>query len=418
MSRNLSDWLQAYIAFTQRTEPAQLYHLWSGIQAITSCLQRKCWLSWGHQIIYPNLYVLLVGPPGGRKGSAMRIAKSLIQEITIPMSSDCLGSIQTLYKELMDAEQNYRSADGSIHAHKSLSVWSEEFQVFIGDSNPQIIQNLTDLFDAPSTWNYSTLKRGIEGLSCCWLNIFGAITPRLLQSKLSHDAVGGGLLSRLLFVVAYGKEKKVALEFLSPEELQLRDWLIEDLAHIKAIAGEFRFSERAAQVYAEWYNHPDSDRALDDDKFVGYNGRRALHLRKLCMVICASDAHANRVMTEDHFRKALAILQITEREMPNAFFGLGSGQHANVLAGMILAFQHGATLTWEGLLEQFKMDMLPDGLWSVLQSLIQSGKVREERSLSGKVRYIGSEERQADTSNDQELLDRTIFSMIKEEDRL
>lgn len=411
MSRHFDDWLDYYMEYTENTEPAKLYNLWCGISAIASCLQRKCFLPWGHSIIYPNMYIVLVGPPGGRKGTAMKMAKHLVQELNVPMSSDCLGSVQALHKELMDSIATWRTDEGEILEHRSLNVWAEEFQVFLGEKNAQLISNLTDLYDAPDKWKYSALKRGVEDVGYCWLNIIGAITPRLLQDKLTQDAVGGGLVSRIIFVVAYGKEKSVPVPFLSKEELKLRDKLIEDLAQVKKLSGEFTFSDKALQRYVDWYNDPATEQALDSDKFVGYNARRALHLRKLTLSVCAADGECDKTIKEKHFDKALAILKLTEREMPNAFYGIGRGMHSAILSDIMTAFQQQHEMTFASLMEKFKMDVLPADMQTYLQLLEQTGRIKTERSVSGQTRYVSNNE--AEPIDEDDELTNQVFTQPK-----
>ena len=130
--RQLDDWLESYLQYTKKSESPTQYHLWSGISAIASVLRRKCFCNWGLRgYIYPNFYVALVGPPGGRKGTAMKIAKEMVQDLGIPTGSDSLGSIQMLYKEIKESEDNYQDYEGTIKVHKSLSIWSIEFQELV-----------------------------------------------------------------------------------------------------------------------------------------------------------------------------------------------------------------------------------------------------------------------------------------------
>jgi len=154
MSRQLSDWLEYYMKYTQRTEPPELYHLWSGLTAISSALRRKCYCNWGalRGFVYPNLFVSLVGPPGGRKGTAMKIAKSIVQTLNVPMGADSLGSTQALYKEIMDAEDSYVDPQGLTKKHKSVSIWSEEFQVFLNDKD-QMLLACHHLYNKDSKYN-------------------------------------------------------------------------------------------------------------------------------------------------------------------------------------------------------------------------------------------------------------------------
>lgn len=411
MSRQLSDWLEHYMLFTQNTESPTLYNLWSGITAISSALRRKCFCNWGLRgYIYPNFYIALVGPPGGRKGTAMKIAKPMVQALEIPMGSDSLGSTQALYKEIMEAETEYQDAKGLAKKHKSLSVWSEEFQVFLSERDPTLVASLTDLFDCADSWKYSTMKRGTEDISNCWLTIIGAITPSLLQSKLSQDAVGGGLLSRIIFVVGYGARKKIALPFLTKEDYALQEKLMQDLQRIALLAGPFKLKRDFLDSYIDWYENYSSAEGISNDKFLGYNARRALHLNKLCMIISASENESMEIHAH-HFKKALALLEATEQEMPNAFQGFGLGSHAQVYAKLLTFIEtyDGDDFTSEQLMSQFSMHALPHELIEYMKMAEASGLVKREESHTT-VKYTPLTRRKKKIT--QEYLENTIYKLM------
>ena len=324
------------------------------------------------------------------------------------MGSDSLGSTQALYKEIMEAEEEFLTAKGVKKNHKSLSVWSEEFQVFLSDRDPTLIASLTDLFDCADVWNYSTLKRGTENISNCWLNIFGAITPSMLQNKLTQDAVGGGLLSRIIFVVGYGPEKKIALPFLTKEEDILQEQLTKDLQRISLLAGPFRLKNDFLDVWINWYENFSSSADISNDKFQGYNSRRPLHLNKLCMVISASETDAMEI-TAIHFKKALALLEATEQEMPNAFQGLGLGSHAPVYAKLIQFIESSKAFTWEELISKFSLHALPHELSDYMKMAESSGLVKREDSHTT-VRFTPTNRRKKSVT--QEYLNKTIYRLM------
>jgi hypothetical protein len=339
----------------------------------------------------------------------MKIAKGFLRELKVQLSSDSLGSIQTLYRELMDALGTYRTADGVILEHRSLSVWAEEFQVFLNSSDPRMIPNLTDLFDAPEYWSYSTLQRGLEDLSKCWLNILGAITPSLLQENLTRAMSGGGLISRMIFVVGYGKEKKIPVSYLSREEEELRDQLVMDLEMIKQLAGPFRPSERFIEEYSKWYMSNDANAGVSSDQFVGYNERRATHLRKLCMILSASQ-NDKMIITKEHFDRALYIMKHTEREMPNAFYGIGRGAHAEVLMDVLHHIKSHPAINHTQLADRFISDALPGDLATYIQLLCQTGKIKVEKSTSGNTHYTAVDTREKDSALP--FLNQTIFKHL------
>lgn len=376
MARKISDWLEHYISLTENTESPTLYHLWSGITAISSVLQRKCYCDWGLRgLVYPNLYICLVGPPGGRKGTAMKIAKNMVQQLELPMGADSLGSTQALYREVINADASYIEQNGLPKNHKSLSIWSEEFQVFLSDRDPSLIASLTDLFDCADDWKYSTLKRGTENLSNCWLTIIGAITPSLLQSKLTQDAVGGGLISRIIFVVGYGAIKRIPLPHLTEKEILLRKNLIDDLQQISMLRGQFKMPTDFISTYARWYESITKDDGVPSEKFLGYNARRPLHLNKLCMILSASEDDS-MILKPQHFDKALAILEMTEAEMINAFQGFGLGSHATVLAKVLGWIEQQDQFEHSDLIRRFAMDAMPNELSIFMDIAQQRGLVK------------------------------------------
>jgi len=389
MSRHLSDWLEHYLQFTQNSEPPTIYHTWSGIAAIASALRRKCYCNWGLRgYVYPNFYLALVGPPGGRKGTAMKIAKRMLQQLELPMGSDALGSVQMLYREIADSAAEYQEIGkhGKTINHKSLSIWAEEFQVFLSDKDQQLLASLTDLFDCADNWKYSTLSRGLDDLSNCWLNIIGAITPSLLQSKLSMDAVGGGLISRIIFVVGYGAKRRIALPFLSKDELELQDNLSKDLQHISNLTGPFILTKEFLAAWVEWYEDLSVVNAINNDKFMGYNSRRALHINKLCMIVSASENN-KMIITAEHLKKAIAILEEAEEEMPNAFYGLGRGDHSEVFTSFLSYIEERDNFSLAEMTQAFMLDAKPIEMQEYIRMAEMSGKLKKIETPSKEIVY-------------------------------
>jgi len=411
MSRQLSDWLEYYMKYTQRTEPPELYHLWSGLTALSSALRRKCYCNWGalRGYVYPNLFVSLVGPPGGRKGTAMKIAKSIVQTLNVPMGADSLGSTQALYKEIMDSEDSYVDPQGLTKKHKSVSIWSEEFQVFLSDRDQMLISSLTDLFDCSDSWKYKTLARKNEDLSNCWLTIIGAITPSLLQAKLSQDAVGGGLISRIIFVVGNGPKQRTALQFLTEEEEEIIHNLENDLQEIANLSGPFILSQEFLTAYVRWYETDYDDSGVISDKFLGYNHRRPLHLNKLCMLVSVAESNS-MIITEKHFEKALTILQVTEQEMPNAFYGLGLSSQANVYAKFLSFIDSREYFDWSELTRTFHLDVdnIPQ-LRGYVEMAEQSGMIKAENSATASRYTTIRSIKEIDRSG---YLDDTVFRLM------
>jgi len=385
--RLLDDWITRYLELNDNSEPPICYHLWTAIVTIAACMQRKCYLDWGMTAIYPNFYAILVGPPGGRKGTAMKVGKSMLNELDVMLSSDCVTRAQ-LVEELEEAKQTIEIAPNEVSMHCSLTVFSEEFAVFLGEKNPDIVVTLTDLFDCPDKWRYSTKNSGKNKLSKVFLNMIGATTPGLLQTKMTQDATTGGLISRIIFVVAKGREKLVPMPFPTREEKELYAKLLKDLEDILLLQGGFKFTEEAMAHYNAWYMDIRNSIAVDDEKFMGYNARRALHLKKLAMVMSASRG-SDRIIKQTDFQRALTILESVETGMPQAFFGIGRSDHAHILGALREKMLHCKSFTPRQLVTWFAMEATQAQLTEVIGILRITGELKEVRnSETRSIEYV------------------------------
>ena len=64
MSRNYPDWLAAFQEYSSYGEAPKRMYFWTGVSTIAGALRRHVWVDMGHFQWYPNLYVILVAPPG------------------------------------------------------------------------------------------------------------------------------------------------------------------------------------------------------------------------------------------------------------------------------------------------------------------------------------------------------------------
>ena len=384
--RLLNNWIDSYLEFVDNSEPPISYHYWTAVSTISAVLQRKCWANWGHENIYPNMYIILVGPPGGRKGTAMRVGKKFLSTIGQDIGAEFMTRA-AMAKELESfrGEVEVYGMDAP-YIHHSLSIMPEELTVLVSDNNPDMIETLTDLFDCPDNWRYVTKHQGKNYLRNVFLNLIGATTPRILQRRLSVDAAGAGLLSRIIFVVEQGRRKAVPLPFLSPGELRLQEDLLHDLEQIASLNGPFKWDKKTIELYAKWYMDPNNLTPIDDDKFVGYCSRRSLHLRKLSMIMSAARGNDMFILKED-FLKALSMLEATESKMPMAYGGAGIGSHSEALFEISQFIALRGSATKQQLIKKFQYSVLLDDLNKILQALELSGSIGVSIDSQGKTTY-------------------------------
>ena len=334
MSRNLADWLDSFVELTERCnkEPPLLFRKWAGISAIASALQRKVRLDLGISLtFYPNLYVVLVGPSATGKGTAMKFASDIIEQIpTIRLSAQAT-SLQALIRRMKDT--NLTDIDlvtGEQQYHSSLTIFSTEFTVFLGYHNQELISALCEWYDCHSRWSYETIARKKEEIVGVWVNLFAGTTPDAIQASLPVESIGAGLTSRIIFVVEEKRNELVIIPTRTEYELLLQQHLINDLETISQMSGRMSYTEGFLKEYTDWCIYADNHKPFHDKKFDGYCGRRRKHLLTLSM-ICSASHSDDMVMTSEDIERAIALLAEVEVKMGTVFKGMGRSD----LSGLI-----------------------------------------------------------------------------------
>ena len=327
--RNLPDWLDGYMTLVENSEPPESYHLWSAISSIAAALQRKVRIELGLSItIYPNFYIVLVGPSATGKGTAMGYAADIIKHVPNIRLSAQATSLQALIRRMKETNLTDIDMDtGKQQYHSSMTIFSEEFTVFLGYHNRELIAALCDWYDCKERWTYDTIKRDKEEVIGVWVNVLAGTTPDSLQSSLPVEAIGAGLTSRIIFVV---EEKRKQLVIFPGSSRDLQQMLIEDLSQIALMSGCFKLTEKAAGYYSSWCYEADAEPPFLDPKFDGYCGRRRNHLNSLAMV-CSASRSNELIVTEDDFVRANNILKATEVKMGTVFKGMGKSDIASLI---------------------------------------------------------------------------------------
>lgn len=392
MSRKLKDWIDSYLIYTDNTEPPLNYKRWVAMSVIAGALQRKCRLEWGSLTFYPNLYVVLVGPPGkARKGTAMGPGKAMLEELPIQLSAEATTR-EALIRTVANSEQSVvNPVSMKEELHSSLTVFSPELTVFLGHQEYQMMSDLTDWFDCANNWRYNTKHKGVDDIKGVWVNLLGATTPDLIKTALPMDAIGGGLTSRIIFVYEPNKGKIVAVPFLTDEEKELRVKLIEDLKEINKLQGAFKVTKKFIDRWVDWYHLQAEQKPFEDPRFSGYIERRPLHLMKIAM-ICSASRTDSMIIDYEDFDRGLGFLEATERKMPRTFSGIGKNNNSDTMASLMAEIANKKDTTAGDLLRLYYYDVDQYTFESMLKTLAAMNYIDYTITgsfASNKIKYIG-----------------------------
>lgn len=384
MARELSGWLESYLKYTENSESPISYHTWCGLSVIAGALQRRVYLRWGlGRVIYPNLYIVLIGPSGRtRKGVAIGIAKEFLKNVPgITVTPESSSGRQAMIQAMKRASTNFQDpVDGKIKFHCAVTAFSEELSVFLGQGDIAYLSNLTDWYDSKDDWEYETISRGKDSLQGLCLNLMGGTAPDWIQSMIPHEALGGGFTSRIIFIVEEAKRKLVPEYTISPEEEALSELLLRDLERISQLSGEITFDTAAKDLYINWYIEQDTalsagKPAISDNRFAGYCERRATHLQKLMILCSASRGDDLKIVAED-FYSAMRLLTDAEVTMPKTFGGLGKSRISEESNTIINYIKQMGTTTRKLVLQRFYRDVDAQALSNIEMLVQQMGVVK------------------------------------------
>jgi Protein of unknown function (DUF3987) len=307
--RKLDNWLDAFIEYGQNGEAPNHVLFWSGASAIAGALQRKCWVSQGDFWWFPNMYVVLVAPPGiiaktTTTGTAMRMLRKVEGVIFGPSTTtwqaliECLGNAAVVTTYNGESEETY-----------SLTIHSGELGNLVRPDDNEMMDMLNTMWDCGSI-EKATKAEGLRTIASPFLNLLACTTPSWISGNFPAYMLDGGLVSRIIWV--YADEKRQLVAYPSgdtPERRELHRYLIDDLNTIGRCEGEFRLDADALLWGTDWYTRHNRVHAKgkDDSRLGGWNARKQSHIHKLAMVLSAARDDSRRITLGD--------LQRAEREV-------------------------------------------------------------------------------------------------------
>lgn len=409
-----NEFLQTYLKYVEETESPKLMHIWSALSAASACMGRHVSLPFGIGDIYPNIFVLLVGPPGTRKSQSIKYASNLIKSTTgVRFAPDDTGGqrqgLITAMEgdtQLDDAEQELEilanaSAIDSLTDIGNLSVntvngtdthhifaCASEFGTFMGEGNVTMTRFLNKVWDGEDY--YYKLKNTQKVLKDPLMTIIGGTTTSDIARILPAESIGQGFMSRWILVFAPQKARKVARPFLNPE---LGDALQKTYAWLYyEMHGQMQESLEAEKLLDELYNSVDVD--LQDSRFLYYSERRHTHLQKIAMIMAG--LRKSYSIEIDDVEAANTLLTATEEFMPDALGEFGLSPIGAAKQKMLEFLQHTHEAVPTGILwSVMQRDMKITDYKSAIADLINSDKIEEVTTDAGQAFIYKSEMQEA-----------------------
>lgn len=246
-------WFRRWMEIWPTSESPKSFLLFSAMTMLGACLGRRVWLDQDIHQVRPMLNLLLIGPSGIGKSSAVKVAKRLLPYVPINQRPQFIEGGSTKEKLHSDLE-----------AQPKAILFASELAAFFSKEKykESLIPYVTELLDYNDVIELRTRKDGIVSVFNPSVSILGASTIEWLQDQLPDSAVSGGFLARFLILNEDAKGQRVANphRLLSArQKLALdkkREEVYQEFSDLFLVhEGNTDFEDcEAAETYARWYN--------------------------------------------------------------------------------------------------------------------------------------------------------------------
>ena len=235
---------------TKEFESPEKFIYWSSLSAIAAVLGRNVYLDRFAYKLYPNIYVILTGPPSIRKGFPASITKKLVTAVGNHRVISGMNSIQGIINEL---SLPHTRKDQTELKEAVVLLASGEMASFLID-DVHSYRTLTDLYSThehEDGWNKG-LKSGQESLKAPCINMLTACNESYFKEIIPDSAIKGGFIARTFIVLS--SRKRVINPLTEKPKTELNyDESISYLRKVAKLRGEMTWSTTTKNFYAEWY---------------------------------------------------------------------------------------------------------------------------------------------------------------------
>lgn len=324
--------IENYLKYCEGTEPNIRYHKFSSLSALAAIVGRRAWVEMGRFTLFPNLYIVLVGPSGHRKTAAMSISENLCKKIeNIPVSAEAttkeklvldiaeqLTTIETLKPKYTEPERYMQSC---------MNCFLTELTHFLGPNPGHMVDFLTTIYDRDDKYGARVKNSKSGEILAPFLNIIACTTPEHITTYLKENVLTSGFGRRTIFVFANQKGRRITFPEVSSEQQHAMNACIAYAKEVQEkVAGPLEWSDEARAFVDDWYVNLE----IPADRFLaGYYESKQGQLIKVATLMSISESTEMKLELR-HVEEALSWLDENEKHMFKVYQGIGRNELAGV----------------------------------------------------------------------------------------
>lgn len=385
----MSNFIANFLKFAEGSETPELYDLWSALATLSSIVSRRVWINQGYFTIYPNLYVVLVGAPGGRKTTSLSMAKDMLRELgDIPFAATAMTK-EALCRYMANQCQKkfIIPTNGKEKVYTPITLCLTELSHFLGPNSAHMIDFLTTIYDQ-EFYDAKTKNMGDDIIPGPYLTVLACSTPANITRYLKEDVISGGFSRRTLFAFELDDGEPVPIPEITPEAQRAWDDCVRWARTLSGVCGEFSWSPQALEWYKKFYIKLFySIKEKTDVMTRGYYKSKHIQLLKIAMLFALSEG-TKLELTQEHLEVGEETLAKLEVNMNKVYEGMGRNELNAVAARMMETItMAGGELPEKKVLSIMYREADTRELYGIMGHLVETGKLKraEEKDSAGNV---------------------------------
>ena len=320
-----------FLHYTGELTSPHIFRLWTAISTIAGVLERRVWVNSVGKRTYPNMFLMLVAPPGIGKSVAINEAVSIWSAAgTINIAPNSLPG-KGLIDELEDEKKQKTAVDPETDKRESyhtMSIPAPEMGTLIPSHDLGFLSMLNELFDCGPHYNERTRTGGQHYIEKPHVNLIVGTQPKYLGSTFPEEAFGMGFTSRVVMIYSADEVRVDDLfdDSSTGRDKDTYDKLVKHAQEASELIGPFEVTQEAKKAFMDWYSEGMPPQP-QHSKLAHYNTRRQFHLMKLIQIFSVSRS-LEQVITLEDFEIAKMVLLEAEAQMPEIFKEISVGSQS------------------------------------------------------------------------------------------
>lgn len=303
-----------------RTEVPRDYNYWCGMYLISCCLSNRVWfnkLLMAHEPLHPNLYIILFGPSGLGKNTALNTAMKYFRGSEVVNLYSGRITRAHLFDELARPKLRY----GQLVEDSSMILNCPELSHSFG-AGPQaeeLVKLLTQFHTGGEHESDGTRARGVKKVENPCINWCAGTDSDWLVDSISASAIRGGFFARTILVRAfYDFDLRIPQPEIPPDYKEVSEHLQRRVDIMCRLQGEFVMSDEARVIDNIWYKER---KAPVRDDIAGIWKREQDYVYKLSMLLSLADrllyneTYPSLIIEATHIAQAQALISHVRKDI-------------------------------------------------------------------------------------------------------